>query len=105
VGLQQPQRLGHEVGPLLPRRGAHSGDLTGADGLSVLLVLSVSQRAEHDALLGSHRQRNLATEPPCSVIWVRAPSAPWMSMLRTVLGDDPSTMIVWGCSMMCSRPT
>jgi hypothetical protein len=43
--------------------GAHSGDLTGADGLSVLLVLGGSQRAEHDALLGSHRQRNLATEP------------------------------------------
>jgi hypothetical protein len=33
-------------------------------------------------LLGSHRQRNLATESPCSVIWVRAPSAPWMSILE-----------------------
>ena len=37
--------------------------LNGAQHLSVLLVLGVSQRSEHDALLGSHRQRNLAPEP------------------------------------------
>jgi hypothetical protein len=66
---------GHEVGTIVPWRGAHSGDLTGADGLSVVLVLGVSERAEHDSLLGSHRQRNLAIESPCSVIWARAVSA------------------------------
>jgi hypothetical protein len=60
AGLQQPQRLGDQVGPVLPRRGARSGDLTGADGLSVLVVLGVSQRCEHDSLLGGHRHRNLA---------------------------------------------
>jgi hypothetical protein len=61
VGVQQPQRLRHEIGALMPRRGAPSGDVTGADGLSVVLVLGVSQRSEHDSLLGSHRQRNLAS--------------------------------------------
>jgi hypothetical protein len=60
MGLQQPQSLGHEVGTVLPRRGAHSGDLAGADGLSVMLVLSVSERCEHGSLLGGHRPRNLA---------------------------------------------
>ncbi|MCA1679381.1 MAG: hypothetical protein LC777_10750 [Actinobacteria bacterium] len=86
MGLQQPQRLGHQVGPLVPRRGAHSGDLTGADGLSVLLVLGVSQRSEHDALLGSHRDRNLATQVAVQRDLGARAVSPSMSIPRTVLG-------------------
>jgi hypothetical protein len=47
----------------MPRRGARSSDLPGADGLPIVLMLGVSQRTEHDSLLGGHRQRNLAARP------------------------------------------
>jgi hypothetical protein len=58
VRLQQPQRLRDEVRAILPRRRAHSRDLAGTDGLSVVGVLGVSERAEHDALLGGRVSRS-----------------------------------------------
>jgi hypothetical protein len=51
--------LREEVRAPLPRRGTRRGDLPCADGLAVVLVLRVSERAEDDALLGSHDAPNL----------------------------------------------
>ncbi|HEV7807954.1 MAG TPA: hypothetical protein VGO80_19210 [Solirubrobacteraceae bacterium] len=41
----------------MPRRGADRSDLTGADGLAVVLVLDISQGREDDALLDGHGPR------------------------------------------------
>ena len=55
VRVQQTQRIGHKIGPPLPRWRARGSDLPGTDGLSVMRMLSSSERAQHDSLLGSHR--------------------------------------------------
>jgi hypothetical protein len=47
-----------EVRAPLPRRGTHRGDLTGADGLAVVLVLGIAKGAQDDALFGGHDPPN-----------------------------------------------
>jgi hypothetical protein len=42
VALEQHERLCHEVRAPVPRRGTHRRDLTGADGLAVVLVLGIA---------------------------------------------------------------
>ena len=59
--LEQHERLRHEVRAPVPRHGTDRGDLTGADGLAVVLVLAVAEGAEDDALLGGHDPPNLPT--------------------------------------------
>jgi hypothetical protein len=63
VGVQAPQRLRAEVWPAVPWHGAGSSDLTGADGLSVVLMLDLFESAEHDSLLNGHRHANLVGVP------------------------------------------
>ena len=60
MALEQHERLGHRVRAPPPRRGTDRRDLTGADGLSVVLVLGIAKRAEKDALFGGHDRPNLA---------------------------------------------
>jgi hypothetical protein len=83
VGLQQPQRLGHEVWPVMPWRRTQRSDLPRTDRLSVLLVLCVPERAQHDSLLSRHRRQNLqelastdwrfCAGPCLCVVWHAAP--------------------------------
>ena len=61
VTLEQHERLGHEVRAPVPRRGTYRRDLTGANGLAVVLVLSVAEGAKDDALLGGHNPPKLPT--------------------------------------------
>ena len=70
----------------MPRRRARRRDLVDADGLTVVPVLGISERAEDDALLGGHVLTNLAPSvrarnrgPP--TIAARSP-APGRSSLR-----------------------
>jgi hypothetical protein len=42
VALEQHERLRHEIRALVPRRRTHRRDLTGADGLAVVLVLGIA---------------------------------------------------------------
>ena len=58
----QAARAPASRGPGAPtRRRAHPRDLTGADGLAVVLVLGVAEGAEDDALFGGHDPPNLPT--------------------------------------------
>jgi len=61
VALEQHERLRHEVRAPVPRGGTYRRDLTGADGLAVVLVLGVAEGAKDDALFGSHDPPNLPT--------------------------------------------
>jgi hypothetical protein len=45
----------------MPRRRARRRDLVGADGVTVVLVLGISQNAQDNALLGCHDPLNLPT--------------------------------------------
>lgn len=54
LSVQQPQRLGHQIAAISPGAATDSGDLPGADGLSLMGVLGVSEGAQHDALLRGH---------------------------------------------------
>jgi hypothetical protein len=60
---EQHERGGHEVGPAVPRSRAHGGDPAGAHGLAAMLVLSIAQGGEDDALLGGHDPSKLAPRP------------------------------------------
>ena len=44
----------------MPRRRARRRDLVGADGVTVVLMLGISQNAQDNALLGGHDPLNLA---------------------------------------------
>jgi hypothetical protein len=48
VALEQHERLCHKVRARPPRCGTHRRDLTGADGLAVVLVLGIAKGAEND---------------------------------------------------------
>ena len=54
LSVQQPQRLGHQIAAISPGAATDSGDLPGADGLSLMGVLGVSEGAQYDALLRGH---------------------------------------------------
>lgn len=54
LSVQQPQRLGHQIAAISPGAAIDSGDLPGADGLSLMGVLGVSEGAQHDTLLHGH---------------------------------------------------
>jgi hypothetical protein len=55
--VQQPQRLGDQIAAAMPRAAAYGGDLAGADGLSLMRVLGISQRAQHSPMLTGHASK------------------------------------------------
>ena len=52
--VQQPERLGDQIAAAMPRAAAQGGDLAGADGLALMRVLGISERAQHGPLLTGH---------------------------------------------------
>ena len=54
VALEQHERRGHEVRPAVPRSRADVGDPARAHGVTVTLVLGISDGAEDNALFGGH---------------------------------------------------
>ena len=54
LSVQQPERRGDQIAAAMPRVAAQGGDLAGADGLALMRVLGVSERAQHGPLLTGH---------------------------------------------------
>jgi len=107
--VQQPERLGDQIAAAMPRAAAQGGDLGGADGLSLMRVLGIAERAQHSPMLTSHAPnasgppgRGAASQRTC--LHPRGQRVAVGEMLSSSTSPEPSTARARGRSTAARRP-